>query len=69
MAGCEDLSDKWGGYQMLYNISEHKGRLDAMCGFKDTVTEHSTVEVLTFMDYRHDVSNYENNYQKIISKK
>lgn len=54
---------------MLTNIAEHKGKLDAMFGFKDTVTDHTTGGVLRFMDYKHDVANYENNYQKIINKK
>ena len=68
-AGYPELSDKWGGYQMLVNIAKHKQELDAINGYKDTVTDHSTVSVLTFMDYRHDSINCQNNYQKIISKK
>jgi hypothetical protein len=69
MAGASDLSDKWGGYQMLVNIAKHKQDLDAMGGFKDTVTDHKTVDVLTFMDYKHDVIGFENKLHKIINKK
>ena len=54
---------------MLVNLAQHKSILDAMFGFKDTVTDHTTGGVLRFLDYKHDNANYENNYQKIINKK
>lgn len=69
MAGCQDLTAKWGGYQMLVNISEQKTQLDAIMGFKGTVTEHSTVGVLTYMDYKSDNIRYLNRLQEISNKK
>lgn len=54
---------------MLVNISEHKGVLDAMLGTKEAVTDHSTVQVLTFMDYQHDKIDYQNRLHEIINKK
>jgi len=53
---------------MLYNISGHKNKLDAMFGFKETVTDHTTGGVLRFMDYKHDYANYENRLHKIVNK-
>tara|TARA_R100001244_G_scaffold124761_2_gene94659 strand:+ start:2735 stop:2944 length:210 start_codon:yes stop_codon:yes gene_type:complete len=69
MAGCQELSEKWGGYQMLVNISEQKPQLDAICGFKDVVTDHSTVEVLTYMDFKSDNIRYLNRLQEVSNKK
>ena len=68
-AGSTDLSNHWGGYQLLVNISEYKPQLDAMMGFKNTVTDHSTGSVLMFMDYKSDIINYNNKLRKIMQPK
>ena len=60
------LSDRWGSYQMLVNISEHKTSLDAMMGIKETVTDHSTIAVLQFMEYKSDYINYQNKYAEVV---
>ncbi len=66
MAGSDILSKRWGSYQMLVNISEHKASLDAMMGFKETVTDHSTISVLQFMEYKSDNINYQNKYAEVM---
>lgn len=54
---------------MIVNISGHKHTLDAMLGFKNTVTDHLTADVLQLLDYQSDVINYENRYRKITTPK
>jgi hypothetical protein len=51
---------------MLVNISEHKTSLDAMMGIKETVTDHSTIAVLQFMEYKSDYINYQNKYAEVV---
>ncbi len=68
MAGCNDLSQKWGGYQMLVNIAEYKPSLDAMFCATEVVTDHTTGGVLRFLDYKHDYAHYENKLHKIVNK-
>ena len=54
---------------MLVNLSGHKDNLDAIHGKVDLVTEHKTGNVLRFMDYQHDMSNYERRYTELINKR
>ena len=68
MAGSSQLSEHWGSYQMLFNISKHKGQLDAMLGYKDTVDEHLTGEVLNFMEYQNDIAAYQNRLSEVNKK-
>jgi hypothetical protein len=68
-AGSEELSIKWGGYQMLVSVAEEKKTLDAMNGYKNAVTDHSTVSVLQYMDYKNDQMNYQNKLAEIMRNK
>ena len=68
-AGSEELGIKWGGYQMLVSIAEEKSVLDAINGYKDAVTDHSTVSVLQYMDYKNDQINYQNKLAEIMRNK
>ncbi len=54
---------------MLVNIAEHKASLDAMMGFKETVTDHSAISVLQFMEYKSDNINYQNKYAEVMRDK
>ncbi len=54
---------------MLVNISEHKNQLDAIMGFKESVTDHSAIGVLQFMEYKSDYIDYQNKHNKILREK
>lgn len=54
---------------MLINIAEHKQSIDAIMGPKETVTDHSTISVLQFMEYKSDKINYENKYAEVMRDK
>ena len=62
------MSQKWGGYQMLVNIAKHKSEFDAISGYKDTVTDHATVDVLSYMDYKSELIGCENKLHKLLNK-
>jgi len=50
---------------MLMNTVEYKSQLDAMMGYKDTVTDHTTIGVLQFMAYKNDYANYQNRLMEL----
>ncbi len=54
---------------MLVSIAEEKSVLDAINGYKDAVTDHSTVSVLQYMDYKNDQINYQNKLAEIMRNK
>jgi hypothetical protein len=54
---------------MLVSVAEEKKTLDAMNGYKNAVTDHSTVSVLQYMDYKNDQMNYQNKLAEIMRNK
>ena len=54
---------------MIVNLSEHKGQLDSIHGFKEHVTSHKTVNCLKFIDYKHSVNDYNNRYAELMRDK
>ena len=58
-AGVMELGERYGSYQTLINLADHKGKLDAMLGPSVTVTDHPTGEVLYFMAYQADYAQYQ----------
>jgi len=54
---------------MLISIGEEKSLLDAINGTKNAVTDHSTVSVLQYMDYKNDQMNYQNRLAEIMRNK
>lgn len=54
---------------MLVNIGEQKALLDSINGFKEVVTDHSTVSVLNLMEYQTDKNKYEIKLSEVVSNR
>ena len=68
-AGSQELSDKWGSYQLLRSIAKSKDEIESFAGKKEVITDHSVETIFTFMEYNNDEGKYQERLMEIRSKK